>query len=155
MQKPNLTSKLSYLYLLLIYIFISLPVSALKVAVVDSNRVLQEYSVAQKMLQDLAKAEADLNKKIADKKNLIEQAKAAKKTETEIQMLAEQMRLEIEPEARKLEDDTNKKSDEIEANIKAAIETVAKEGKYDAVMIKEAVLFGGIDVSDEVLKKLK
>jgi len=155
MQKPNLTSKLSYLYLLLMYIFISLPVSALKVAVVDSNRVLQEYSVAQKMLQDLAKAEADLNKKIADKKNLIEQAKAAKKTETEIQMLAEQMRLEIEPEARKLEDDTNKKSDEIEANIKAAIETVAKEGKYDAVMIKEAVLFGGIDVSDEVLKKLK
>ena len=153
MKKTNLTSKLPYLYLLLI--FISLPVSALKVAIVDSNRVLQEYSVAQKMLQDLAKAEADLNKKIADKKALIEQAKTAKKTETEIQMLAEQMRLEIEPEARKLEDDTNKKSDEIEANIKAAIEAVAKEGKYDAVMIKEAVLFGGIDVSDEVLKKLK
>jgi len=153
MKKTNLTSKLPYLYLLLI--FISLPVSALKVAIVDSNRVLQEYSVAQKMLQDLAKAEADLNKKIADKKALIEQAKTTKKTETEIQMLAEQMRLEIEPEARKLEDDTNKKSDEIEANIKAAIEAVAKEGKYDAVMIKEAVLFGGIDVSDEVLKKLK
>jgi Skp family chaperone for outer membrane proteins len=153
MKKTNLTSKLPYLYLLLI--FISLPVSALKVAIVDSNRVLQEYSVAQKMLQDLAKAEADLNKKIAEKKALIEQAKTAKKTETEIQMLAEQMRLEIEPEARKLEDDTNKKSDEIEANIKAAIEAVAKEGKYDAVMIKEAVLFGGIDVSDEVLKKLK
>ncbi len=153
MKKTNLTSKLPYLYLLLI--FISLPVSALKVAIVDSNRVLQEYSVAQKMLQDLAKAEADLNKKIAEKKALIEQAKTAKKTETEIQMLAEQMRLEIEPEARKLEDDTNKKSDEIEANIKAAIEAVAKEGKYDAVMIKEAVLFGGVDVSDEVLKKLK
>jgi Skp family chaperone for outer membrane proteins len=153
MKKPNLISKLLYLYLLLI--FISLPVSALKVAIVDSNRVLQEYSVAQKMLQDLAKAEADLNKRIADKKALIEQAKTTKKTETEIQMLAEQMRLEIEPEARKLEDDTNKKSDEIEANIKAAIEAVAKEGKYDAVMIKEAVLFGGIDVSDEVLKKLK
>lgn len=153
MKKTNLTSKLPYLYLLLI--FIILPVSALKVAIVDSNRVLQEYSVAQKMLQDLAKAEADLNKKIAEKKALIEQAKTAKKTETEIQMLAEQMRLEIEPEARKLEDDTNKKSDEIEANIKAAIEAVAKEGKYDAVMIKEAVLFGGVDVSDEVLKKLK
>jgi outer membrane protein len=153
MKKSNLTTKLPYLYLLLI--FISLPVGALKVAVIDSNRVLQEYSVAQKMLQDLAKAEADLNKKIAEKKALIEQAKTAKKTETEIQMLAEQMRLEIEPEARKLEDDTNKKSDEIEANIKAAIETVAKEGKYDAVMIKEAVLFGGIDISDEVLKKLK
>lgn len=153
MKKSNLTTKLFYLYLL--FTFVSLPVSALKVAIVDSNRVLQEYSVAQKMLQDLAKAEADLNKKIADKKALIEQAKTAKKTETEIQMLAEQMRLEIEPEARKLEDDTNKKSDEIEANIKLAIEAVAKEGKYDAVMIKEAVLFGGVDVSDEVLKKLK
>ncbi|MEY3370611.1 MAG: hypothetical protein RLZZ361_1281 [Cyanobacteriota bacterium] len=153
MQKSKLTKHLGFLYLLLF--FICLPSQALKVAVVDSNRVLQEYSVAQKMLQDLAKAEADLNKKIAEKKALLEQAKSAKKTETEIQMLAEQIRLEIEPEARKLEDDTNKRSDQIELNIKSAIETVAKEGKYDAVMIKEAVLYGGIDVSDEVLKKLK
>jgi len=153
MRNSNLFKKFFYLYLLII--FIALPAQALKIAIVDSSKILQEYPAAQKMLQDLAKAEADLNKKIADKKALIEQAKTAKKTETEIQMLAEQMRLEIEPEARKLEDDTNKRSDQIEANIKIAIETVAKEGKYDAVMIKEAVLYGGVDVSDEVLKKLK
>jgi outer membrane protein len=153
MRNSNLAHKLSYLYLLIF--LISLPAQALKIAVVDSSKVLQEYPAAQKMLQDLAKAEADLNKKIADKKALIEQAKTAKKTDTEIQMLAEQMRLEIEPEARKLEEDTNKRSDQIEATIKTAIETVAKEGKYDAVMIKEAVLYGGVDVSDEVLKKLK
>jgi outer membrane protein len=153
MRNSNLANKLSYLYLLIF--LISLPAQALKIAVVDSSKVLQEYPAAQKMLQDLAKAEADLNKKIADKKALIEQAKTAKKTDTEIQMLAEQMRLEIEPEARKLEEDTNKRSDQIEATIKTAIETVAKEGKYDAVMIKEAVLYGGVDVSDEVLKKLK
>jgi outer membrane protein len=153
MRNSNLLNKFFYLYLL-IFILV-LPAHALKIAIVDSSKVLQEYPAAQKMLQDLSKAEADLNKKISDKKALIEQAKAAKKTETEIQMLAEQMRLEIEPEARKLEDDTNKRSDQIEANIKTAIETVAKEGKYDAVMIKEAVLYGGVDVSDEVLKKLK
>ena len=150
---PKIKSIALFVYLLVV--LMANPARALKVAFVDSNKVLQEYSVAQKMLQDLAKAEADLNKKIADKKALIEQAKNAKKTETEIQMLAEQMRLEIEPEARKLEDDTNKRSDEIEINIKNAIDLVAKEAKYDVVMIKEAVLYGGVDISDEVLKKLK
>jgi outer membrane protein len=150
---PNIKSIALFVYLLVV--LMANPARALKVAFVDSNKVLQEYSVAQKMLQDLAKAESALNKKIADKKALIEQAKSAKKTETEIQMLAEQMRLEIEPEARKLEDDTNKRSDEIEINIKNAIDLVAKEAKYDVVMIKEAVLYGGVDISDEVLKKLK
>ena len=150
---PKIKSIALFVYLLIA--LIANPARALKVAFVDSNKVLQEYSVAQKMLQDLAKAESALNKKIADKKALIEQAKSAKKTETEIQMLAEQMRLEIEPEARKLEDDTNKRSDEIEINIKNAIDLVAKEAKYDVVMIKEAVLYGGVDISDEVLKKLK
>jgi Skp family chaperone for outer membrane proteins len=70
-------------------------------------------------------------------------------------MMAEQMRLEIEPQARKLEDDTNKRSDEIENSIKLAIDAIAKESKYDVVMIKEAVLYGGTDISDAVLKKLK
>lgn len=128
---------------------------AIKVGTVDSNKVLQEYPAAQKMLQDLATAEADLNKKIVDKRTAIDNAKKANKTETEIQMMAEQMRLEIEPQARKLEDDTNKRSEEIENNIKLAIDAVAKENKYDVIMIKEAVLFGGTDVSDVVLKKLK
>lgn len=128
--------------------------STMKVGVVDSNKILQTYPKAQRLMQDIAKAEADLNKKILEKKQALDKAKSENKTQTELQMMAEQMRLEIEPEAKKIEADSNKRSDEIEGTIKAAIEKSAKEGKYDIVLIKEAVLYGGTDLSDSVLQTL-
>jgi outer membrane protein len=129
--------------------------STIKVGTINTSRILQEHPQAQKLLQDLAKAEQELNKKVLAKKQEIIKAKEQNKTETEIQMLAEQMRLEIEPEAKKLEAESNKKSEEIEKQIEAAISTVAKSSKFDVVLIKEAVLFGGVDITDEVIKKVK
>lgn len=126
----------------------------LKVATVNSTKIIQSYPAAQNLLQDIAKAESDINKQIMAKREKIEQAKEQNKTQTELQMLAEQMRLEIEPEAKKLEEETSKKSKDIETKIKSTIEAVAKAGKYDLVLVEEAVLYGGNDISDEVLKKL-
>ena len=126
----------------------------IKVATINSNKIIQSYPKAQKLMQDLAKAEADLNKKIVEKKAALEKAKNENKTQTELQMMAEQMRLEIEPEAKKLEADSNKRSEEIETSIKQAIDAVAKENKYDLILTEEAVLYGGTDVTDLVLKKL-
>lgn len=126
----------------------------LKVGTINSNKIIQSYPKSQKLMQDLAKLESDLNKKILEKKAALEKAKSENKTQTELQMMAEQMRLEIEPEAKKLETDSNARSEEVENNIKLAIETVAKENKFDLILTEEAVLFGGTDVSDLVLKKL-
>ena len=127
----------------------------IKVGTVNTARILQENPGAQKLLQDLAKAEQDLNKKVLAKRQEILKAKEQNKTETELQMLAEQMRLEIEPEAKKLEEDSNKKSANIEAQIDMAIETVAKAGKYNVILVKEAVLYGGEDITDAVIKQIK
>lgn len=148
-----------FIYLLVLTIYASsLIVNAegtIKVGTVNTARILQENPGAQKLLQDLAKAEQDLNKKVLVKRQEILKAKEQNKTETELQMLAEQMRLEIEPEAKKLEEDSNKKSDAIEAQIDTAIETVAKAGKYNVILVKEAVLYGGEDITDAVIKQIK
>jgi outer membrane protein len=146
--------------LFLFIFFISLlPVKAVetayKIAYIDSDRILKEYSAAQDLLRDLAKAEAELNKKILAKRQEIQKAKAAKKTETEIQMMAEKIRLELEPEAKRIEDESALKSKEIEDKVDAVIKEFAKKSKYDIVVVKEAVLYGGTDVTDEILTKLK
>ncbi len=128
--------------------------STLKVATVNPNKILEAYPKAQQMLQELSKAEADLNKKIMAKKEVLDRAKAANKTETELQMLKEQMRLEIEPEAKKLEEDSNKRSAEIEQNIDTAIKLVVQDQQFDVVMMQDAVLYGATDITDIVLGKL-
>lgn len=126
----------------------------IKVAYINSAKVLQESPAAQKILQEIQKAEADLNKKIQAKREEIKKAQEAKKSETEIQMMAEKMRVELEPEAKKIQEDAAKKSDELEARLTEVIKTIATQNKYEYVLIKDAVLFGGTDITDEVIKKL-
>lgn len=144
---------------LFIFSVLLLPVNAVepayKIAYIDSARILKEYSAAQDLLRDLAKAEAQLNKKILLKRQEIQKARAAKKTDTEIQMMAEKIRLELEPEAKRIEDESAQKSKEIEDKVDLVINEFAKKSKYDIVVVKEAVLYGGTDVTNEILAKLK
>ena len=147
--------------LLFVFIFIlglapvNAAASGYKIAFIDSERILKEYGAAQKLLQELAKAEAELNKKILAKRQEIQKARAAKKTDTEIQMMAEKIRLELEPEAKRIEDESALKSKEIEDKVDAVIKGYAKKSKYDIVLVKEAVLNGGTDITNEILKQLK
>lgn len=148
----------SFLFLF-IFLISLLPVKAVdstyKIAYIDSARILKEYSEAQDLLKGLAKAEAELNKKILAKRQEIQKAKAAKKTDTEIQMMAEKIRLELEPEAKRIEDESSRKSKEIEDKVDLAITEFAKKSKYDIVVVKESILYGGTDITDEILAKLK
>ena len=128
---------------------------AAQVAIVNSAKIMSEYSEAKKSMAELSKAEAELKDKINAKKKEIQAAKAANKTDTELQLMAEQSKLEIEPIAKKLEAESIAKSEAIKKNVENAIDLVAKEKGYDAVLMQEAVLFGGTDISDLVIKKLE
>lgn len=142
---------------LLNLVFISLPSAAVdpsKVAIIDPAKILNGYPKAQQALRNLSEAETQLKSKINSKRKQINQARKANKTETELQMMAEQFRLEIEPEAKKLEEKSKSTSSEIEQNIKNAIESVANKDKYDVVLQSQVVLYGGTDISDLVLIKL-
>ncbi len=125
-----------------------------KIGTVNASKVMGSYEEARKTLEEIQKADAALKDKIAAKRKLIEEARVANKTETELQMMAEQFQLEIEPEAKKLETDSKTKSEKIQKTVETAIKDVATEQKLDVILVQEAVLFGGTDVSDAVLKKL-
>ncbi len=128
--------------------------SGIKIAYINSPRVLQESPAAQKVLQEIQKSEADLNKKIQVKREEMKKAQEAKKSETELQMLAEKMKIELEPEAKKIQEDAAQKTGALETKLMDTIKVIAQQGKYDYVLIKDAVLYGGTDITDEVIKKL-
>ncbi|MBU6197684.1 MAG: OmpH family outer membrane protein [Cyanobacteria bacterium REEB446] len=125
------------------------------IGVVDSKEILEKYSRAKAVLAEIVKEEAALNKKFQEKRAQLEAARKANKTETEIQLLTEQIRTELEPSAKKLESDSAAKSKEVETNVKAAIEKIRKKNKIELVLLKEAVLSGGTDITAEVLKELE
>jgi outer membrane protein len=125
------------------------------VGVVDSKEILEKYSRAKAVLLEIAKEEAALSKKFQEKRAQLEAARKANKTETEIQLLTEHIRTELEPSAKKLESDSAAKSKEVETNVKAAIERVRKKNKIELVLLKDAVLSGGTDITAEVLKELE
>ncbi len=125
-----------------------------KIATINAAKIMGSYEDARKTYEEIQKADAALKDKILAKRKLIDEARTAKKTETELQMMAEQFQLEIEPEAKKLEIDSKAKSDKVQAAVEAAIKSVAAEQKYEAVLVQEAVIYGGTDISEDVLKKL-
>lgn len=129
--------------------------NTLSVAVVDTVRILAEYPKAQKVLQEISAAEEALSLKVKNKRKELNDARSQDKTDTELQMLAEQFKLEIEPEAKRLEEESAKKSKEVEDEVKKTIDAIAKSSSYDVVLSKQAVLYGGIDISNTVLNKLK
>lgn len=125
------------------------------IGVVDSKEILEKYSRAKAVLVEISKEEAALNKKFQEKRAQLEAARKANKTETEIQLLTEQIRTELEPSAKKLESDSAAKSKEVETNVKTAIEKIRKKNKIELVLLKDAVLSGGTDITAEVLKELE
>ena len=152
-QKNKVNTLIASVFLCACCIYSS-PVKA-EVAVIDSVQIMQEYSEARKVLDEIKKAEETLKSKISSKRKEIKQARDANKTETEMQMLAEKFKMEIEPEAKKLEESSKLKTKKVEEDVKKAIEQVAKENKYDVVLLKQAVLYGAKDVSAQVLQKLE
>ena len=128
---------------------------AASIAVVDTREVLTRYSKARQVMEDIAKAEKHLRDKFRTKRQKVQDARKSNKTETEIKMLTEQIKSELEPEAKKLEAESTKKSAEVEKSVKASIERIKKQNKYQIVILKDAVLFGGDDITEQVIKDLE
>ena len=51
--------------------------------------------------------------------------------------------------------DYTKKLNEIDANVSQVITNYAKSKSYDMVLAKSNVLFGGIDITTEIIKLVK
>ncbi len=126
-----------------------------KIGFIDTVAVLQDYSKAQDAVKKLGVSESKLRQKILDKKEAITKARANNESETKIQMLLEKFKLEIEPEAKRLEEESARRSKEIEADLNEAIEDVAKDNKIDFVLARQALLYGGEDLGSKVTDKLR
>ncbi len=122
-----------------------------RVAVVDVQSLVQKSSQVNNL-----KAEQD--KKLENMKATVDKARQDISKETDpvkITQLEEKYRNDINNQKMALDNEYNTKLKQIDSNIKSIVVEKAKEMKYNLVLPKNIVLFGGDDITAEVAKSIK
>ncbi|PIQ24209.1 hypothetical protein COW36_10330 [bacterium (Candidatus Blackallbacteria) CG17_big_fil_post_rev_8_21_14_2_50_48_46] len=135
-----------------------------RVGVVDTQQILSQSS----LLQVLRSAEADLksaeqklyesrNQKLKEletaRANMKEDEFLRKKQELERQLLEQVKSEETRLEKRKAE--IQKMKIQLEKDVQDIVKAVAQKRKLEIVINKQLVLFGGVDITNEVVEELK
>ena len=122
-----------------------------RVAVVDVQALIQKSSQVNAL-------KADQDKKLEEMKATVDKARQDITKETDpnkIAQLEEKYRNDINNQKLALDNEYNTKLKQIDTNIKSIVVTKAKEMKYNLVLPKSIVLFGGDDITAEVAKSVK
>ncbi|HSA06154.1 MAG TPA: OmpH family outer membrane protein [Candidatus Gastranaerophilales bacterium] len=129
----------------------SLKSSAAGTAVVDMNKIRETYSLAQQLTADKKVKEKELQKFIETGKKQLLNAKTAQEKKT----LQDSLNQQLNTKRNALVKDQNQKWSKLEKTVMNCIKEIAVSGKYDMVLSKQVVFYGGYDITDEVLAKLK
>ncbi len=122
-----------------------------RVAVVDVQTLIQKSSEVNTL-------KANQDKKLDAMKATVDKARQdiSKETDpTKIAQLEEKYRNDINNQKLALDNEYNTKLKQIDTNIKNLVIEKAKEMKYNLVLPKSIVLFGGDDITAEIAKSVK
>lgn len=135
------------------------------VAIVDTKKILDSsqlpaaLNTAQKEVENF---KVESQKLRLSKSKDLEAAREKKATDADLKKMAEKFQKELEDRERQGADLEVKKRKELEdlslklrAKVDEAIKSVAQDKKLDVVVDKQAVLFGGTDITEDVIKKIK
>lgn len=127
---------------------------AQSIGIVDKDKVVTSYPKAQQAADQLRKAEEKVHKLIEDSNKQYEEAKTAHKPPAELEGLQRRLQTQIDAEVKKIQGTAQNLEGQLERDIDDAIKAEATNRKVDAVFMKQAVLVGGVDLTDGVVKRL-
>lgn len=113
-----------------------------KLGTVDTERVMQGSAKVKKLQEEMMVKQGDARKKMDD---LTAQKSKMKDADFQAKQKA------IFDDFKKVQEDTDKA---FQTTMKAAMDKVIKDRSLDAVVYKDAVAGGGVDVTDDVIKAL-
>ncbi|MBQ7126326.1 hypothetical protein IJO12_04500 [bacterium] len=140
-------------YLLLLTLLITTTVTYAddKIAVVDLTQVVEKSSQVQKLKLEHSKKLADLDKIIVNARGEISNEKDPQK----VLLIEDKYMKEFNNKKNVLEKEYNSKLSDIEKSIKAEVTKKALASGYKYVFAKSVVLYGGDDITQELLKIIK
>lgn len=124
------------------------------IGTIDRDKVVQHYPKAQQFAEELKKGEEKVQKLVENANKQYEDAKKANKPPAELEGLQKRLQTEIDNEVKKLQTTAQSLEGQLEHEMDAAIKAEAATHKVDVVLMKAAVLFGGVDITEGVVKRL-
>jgi Skp family chaperone for outer membrane proteins len=124
------------------------------VGVVDREKVVTSYPKAQSAADELRKDEDRVHKLIEDSNKQYEDAKNAHKPPAELEGLQKRLQASIDDEVKKVQGRAQGLESQLESDIDGAIKAEAATHHVDFVVMKQAVLLGGVDLTDGVIKRI-
>lgn len=119
-------------------------------AVVDLDKIRENYTKSQELTADLKVKETELQKFVVDAQKQIQEAKSPLEKKNLEEKLGEQFNIKRNAYAK----DQAQKWGVIEDTVVKTIKAVSDAKKFDLVLNKQVVIDGGSDITDEVLAKL-
>lgn len=125
--------------------------SSYKVAVVDIAAVANSSHQLTQLKSDQKLKLENLSKFVEDaRKNL-----AAEKDPAKQKALEQKYSKELDSKKNTIDSEYSKKFSEIDKNVTGVIKAKATKDKYDLVLYKNAVIVGGTDITEQIVKLVK
>lgn len=122
-----------------------------KIAVVDLQQIVSNSAQVKQLKQEHNKKVSDLDKILVNARGEI----ANESDQAKILMIEDKYMKEFSSKKEALERDYNNRLSSIEKNIKNEITKKAQKDGYDYVFAKSVVLYGGKDITGELLNNIK
>ena len=124
------------------------------IGVVDRDKVVTAYPKAQQAAEELKKEEDKVHKLIEDSNKQYDDAKNAHKPPAELEGLQRRLQTQIDDQVKKVQARAQALEAQLEGEIDSAIKAEASANKVETVLLKPAVLMGGVDLTAGVVKRL-
>jgi outer membrane protein len=133
----------------------ALPAAATTIGYVDTAKVLLSYSGAKNAQGQMAQELQAYQKAFLDRQKKIAEAQKAGKPQAEIQKMTEAFEKELAPLKSRAMSLEQRLSGDVKTKIEAKINAIAKAKKLDYVLDKAAMLYGGVDITNDVINSLR
>lgn len=129
--------------------------AAPSVGVVNLQQLLDTYPAYKQAQSQLQQAEQNYQKELANRLKKLEEAQKEGATKEKLMQMQKQYEKEIEPIRQRGQQLYQQLYTKLKAQIERAIADVAKSKHVEMVYDKQAVLFGGTDLTQDVARLLK
>lgn len=137
------------------HLVIGAQAAAPSVGVVNLQQLLDTYPAYKQAQGQLQQAEQNYQKELSVRLKKLEEAQKAGATKEKLMQMQKQYEKEVEPIRQRGQQLYQQLYAKLKAKIERAIADVAKSKHVEVVYDKQAVLFGGTDLTQDVAKKLK